>query len=449
MRYFLFFFLLTTNVFSQTDELNRQLQAYEVKFKNLMITRGLSYNEGEVNNQKIENVVRQYSRQFDGKINPAFGLLFYHFENDTLYHWLFNDKGLEATARLSLKADSLINLENTVKFSLNVDAMLAGRGVYKNTQHKYRLRTYESVPLISEILFPDAIRQKLIGKKHLIILPILNLSSFPYAMLKPWGEKKGMLIDSMSYSFAHNFTQFFQSVERNAMNYDANYKRINEVFQYDLKKPIVCGNPSFADSCTKKLEQLPGAEREARRVGELLNVPVLTGRNANRDSIINQLESSSFIYLATHGWADPENSLDKSFIALSGGDKCGFITPREIQEMSLLGKPIVILSACQTGLGMIHEAGIIGLARGFLKAGSQSVIMSLWNVSDEETEKLMILFAEELKKPHPFFPAEHWRQAVLKYKSNKKADPVNWSAFQQFGVPYRLAGPVMVGPTAK
>jgi CHAT domain-containing protein len=446
MRYLFLILFLTTNLFGQsTDELNSQLQAYEVKFKNLMATRGLSYSEGKVNKQKIENVILQYCRQSDGKINSTFGLLFYHFESDTLYHWLFNAQGVEATARLPVTSDSLINLENTIKFSLNVDAMLANRGVYKNTQRKYRLRTYESIPIISDILFPESIRQKLKGKQHLVILPILNLSSFPYAMLKPWGEKHGTLIDSMSYSFAHNFTQFFQSVERNAMSYDANYASGNHGIQFELINPIICGNPAFTDSCTQKLNQLPGAEREVKWVGELLNVAVLTGDDARRQTVLDQIETSNFIYLATHGWADPENSLDKSFIALSGGDECGYITPREIQGMNLRGKPIVILSACQTGLGMIHEAGIIGLARGFLKAGSQSVIMSLWNVNDEETEKLMILFAEELKKPYPFFPAEHWRQAVLKYKSNKKADPLNWSAFQQFGVPYRLVGSVKLG----
>ncbi len=52
---------------------------------------------------------------------------------------------------------------------------------------------------------------------------------------------------------------------------------------------------------------------------------------------------------------------------------------------------------------MIHEAGIVGLARGFLKAGAQSILLSLWDVIDSETEKLMNLFVQELQVPHPFF----------------------------------------------
>lgn len=445
-----FLLLLTLNLLSvllfaqNQNRLNNQLQAYEVKFKNLMATRGLSYSEGMVNQRKIQNIVREYSRDGQGKPHAGFGLLFYHFENDTLYHWLFNHETLEATASLPLQVDSLISLENTLKFSLNIDAMLASRAAYVNTNRKYRLRTYESVPIISQVLFPEAIRNKLAGKRHLIILPILNLSSFPLALLKPWGESKGMLIDSMSYSFAHNFTQFFQSVEKNDMSYDRNYKVIDDGFKFILKSPIICGNPTFQDVCTKQLEPLPGAEREAKQVGTLLNVRPRTGRAAFKQLVLDILTESNFVYLATHGWADPNHPLDSSFIALNGGSGCGFVTPREIQSLALAEKPIVILSACQTGLGMIHEAGIVGLARSFLKAGSQSVLMSLWNVNDEETERLMSLFVEELKTPHPFFPAEHWRQAVLKYRSNRNTDAINWSAFQNFGVPYPLRGPVSI-----
>ena len=428
---------------AQQEKLNQQLAAYEVKFKNLMATRGLSYNEGKVSQSKIEDVVWAYSQKTNGTIDESLGLLFYHFEHDTLYHWLFNHEKLEATASLPLAIDSLIALENTIKFALKIDAMVGSRAAYTNTR-KFRLRSYDALPLASNILFPSAIRKALIGKRHLIILPILNLSSFPFAMLKPWGTKQGTLIDSLSFSFAHNFTQFFQSVESDRMSYDANYVRSEEQYIFSLKNPIVVGNPAFIDSCTKKLLPLPGAEREAKRVGELLQVLPWIGHAAHRELVLDKLSRSNFVYLATHGWADQTEPLDRSFIALSDGGGCGFITPRQIQALELGGKPIVVLSACQTGLGMIHDAGIVGLARSFLKSGAQSVLMSLWDVNDAETEKLMTLFAAELLKPHPFFPAEHWRQAVLQYNKNGGTDPLNWSAFQMFGVPYRLKGAVAV-----
>lgn len=429
-----------------TQQLNNQLAAYEVKFKNLMVSRGLSYTEGKVNQKKIETVVQQYSSDFLDEINPRMGLLFYHFEEDTLYHWLFGPTGLEATARLPLRVDSLVVLENALKVSLHQQAPATLRGAYAEVENRYHLPLNTSITLISDILFPPVIAQRLATKKYLVILPILNLSSFPYALLRPWGANRGMLIDSLSYSFAHNFTQFFQSVEANAMGYDANYRYADGHFSFAIERPIICGNPAFEDSCTRGLKPLPGASREAKRVGELLNVRAWTGKAANNQLVLGYLEESNFVYFATHGWADPDDPLDKSYIALSGSQECGFVTPRMVQSLNLEKKPLVILSACQTGLGRVHEAGIVGLARGFLKAGAQSVVMSLWNVSDVETEKLMTLFVEELKKPHLFFPAEHWRQAVLRYRSEGGTNPLNWSAFQQFGVPYRLLGPVALVP---
>lgn len=233
------------------------------------------------------------------------------------------------------------------------------------------------------------------------------------------------------------------------MGYDLNYTKKNEGYQFRLKDPLICGNPAFTDSCTNGLPQLPGAENEALRVADMLHIAPLIRTAAIKDSIIFRMQESNFIYFATHGWADPESPLDNSFIALSQPNGCGYLTPREIQSMDFKQKPIVVLSACQTGLGMIHEAGIVGLARSFLKGGAQSVMMSLWNVSDSETEKLMKLFVQELKNPHPFFPAEHWRQAVLKYKNGKGVEPLNWSAFQNFGVPYRLLGSVELVPFQK
>ncbi len=449
--FFLVFHFATHLISAQQNELlNRQLNAYEVKFKNLMATRGLSYHEGKVNKNKIANVIREYGEDHTGNPQPV-ALLFYHFESDTLYHWLFNANGLEVTYHLPITIDSLITLENTLKFSLSIDEKLnqSNRSVIKNQNKKYRLHTIQSTPLISTIFFPLPIAEKLVGKRHLIILPILNVSSFPFALLKPWGDKNGMLIDSLSYSFAHNFTQFFQSVEKNAMGYDLNYTEKKEGYQFRLKDPLIGGNPAFTDSCTNGLPQLPGAESETLKVAELLHTSPLINSAVIKDSVISRMRDSNFIYFATHGWADPESPLDKSFIALNQPDGCGYLTPREIQSMELRQKPIVVLSACQTGLGMIHEAGIVGLARGFLKAGAQSVLMSLWDVNDLETEKLMNLFVQELKQPHPFFPAEHWRQAVLKYKIRKETDPINWSAFQNFGVPYRLLGPVELVPLQK
>lgn len=198
------------------------------------------------------------------------------------------------------------------------------------------------------------------------------------------------------------------------------------------------GNPSFTDTCTDGLMDLPGAEQEAIEVSNRLNVKPVIGKAAIKNEIIELMRSSTFIYLATHGYSDPADVMQASFIALTDPDGCGHLTPAEIQKMRLRPTSIVVLSACETGNGHVLDAGVIGLARGFLKANAKSVVMSLWKVDDEQTKILMLLFVEELMKEQYFFPAENFRQAVLRYKREVGDVPIHWASFQNFGTPLRF-----------
>ncbi len=97
-----------------------------------MATRGLSYSKGRANQKKIEYVVSPYSEDLNANPQSGFALLFYHFENDTLYRWLFNHNTLEASAIIPLKGDSLIAMVNTLNFSLSVDEKInASRSVLR------------------------------------------------------------------------------------------------------------------------------------------------------------------------------------------------------------------------------------------------------------------------------------------------------------------------------
>ena len=93
------------------------------------------------------------------------------------------------------------------------------------------------------------------------------------------------------------------------------------------------------------------------------------------------------------------------------------------------------MSACQTGLGNAHNAGIIGLTRAFQIAGVEHVIMSLWNVSDEATADLMVAFINELETGVEFIPAVALRNAILQTRE-KWPNPAHWASFVVFGIPY-------------
>ena len=99
------------------------------------------------------------------------------------------------------------------------------------------------------------------------------------------------------------------------------------------------------------------------------------------------------IYFATHGISDSVNPMDQSFLALRGGHLYG----RDIKRLRStfyreFVNPVVVMSACQTGLGKVFEGGVFGLARAWHYAGAWQVVMSLWNVNDQATQALMTRF---------------------------------------------------------
>lgn len=86
---------------------------------------------------------------------------------------------------------------------------------------------------------------------------------------------------------------------------------------------------------------------------------------------------------------------------------------------------LVILSACQTGLGKSMEAGITaGIARSFLIAGASQVVMSLWNVDDEATAYLMNRFVYHLQNENLFCPSEPLRLAELDTRKIQESSPM-------------------------
>lgn len=109
----------------------------------------------------------------------------------------------------------------------------------------------------------------------------------------------------------------------------------------------------------------------------------------------------------------------------------GILTAKEIADVDLRGLDLVVLSACQTGLGDIAQGeGIFGLQRGFKKAGANSILMSLWKVDDEATQILMTQFyknyASGKTKRQSLLSAQKY---LKEYENGKYKEPKYWAAF--------------------
>ena len=215
-------------------------------------------------------------------------------------------------------------------------------------------------------------------------------------------------------------------------------------------------NPSRALT-SSKVPQLPGTEKEVALVAELLRskgwkVDTYIGTEATEE-VIKKTQNVTLLHIATHGFFDDkprtknqqfglfddDNPLERSGILTDGGGEVlleatdnyniadGVLTAYEAMNLSFDKTELVVLSACETGRGQIEQGeGVFGLQRAFLVAGADALVMSLFQVSDEVTQKLMVEFykywlAGKTKR-------EAFNAAQIQIKA-EYPDPIYWGAF--------------------
>jgi tetratricopeptide (TPR) repeat protein len=186
-----------------------------------------------------------------------------------------------------------------------------------------------------------------------------------------------------------------------------------------------------------RIPRLPGTRREA--AGILALVPAAERRQAfdfeaNRATAMSdELSQYRIVHFATHGLLNsthPELSgIVLSLVDAEGKQQDGFLRLHEIYNLRLPVE-LVVLSACQTGLGKeIKGEGLVGLVRGFMYAGAARVMASLWKVDDRATSELMQRFYRGLVRDQ-LRPAAALRAAqVAMWEQKRWEDPYYWAAF--------------------
>ncbi len=208
------------------------------------------------------------------------------------------------------------------------------------------------------------------------------------------------------------------------------------------EEALIVGNPdmpsiwSSREETFKPLSNLPGAAIEAQAIAKFFGTQALTHSQATEITLKQQMPHARVIHLATHGlleYGSPQTSGVQDApgaIALAPGNgEDGLLTADEIQQLSLTAE-LVVLSACDTGLGQITGDGVIGLSRSLITAGAPSVIVSLWSVPDAPTADLMIEFYRQWRSG--LDKAQALRQAMLATMETHP-DPKDWAAFTLIG----------------
>jgi CHAT domain-containing protein len=349
-------------------------------------------------------------------------VLFYSYDQDALSIWLLDEHGIQAYEQKRLSREQIAAAIKALRDSLEVDSLQALRTPHKRRVSLEVARTSTKLPInqavtaATNILLPPSMADALASVQHLIVVPVLGIGTVPFAILRPFGPN-AFLIDKMSISVAPSLFDIGQA-----------YSSWNSHFSF----PLVVGNPFVPPGDEWVIPDLPGAEVEAAAVATALHTKALVGKEATKQVIPERALQSDILYLATHGVASSDDPLSGGFLLLSAPNvEQGKWTAREVQQMRLDGARIVVLSACQTGLGKVHDAGIIGLARAFQIAGSPRVVMSLWSVNDDATNELMQTFMSNLRID---IPAEALRKAMIKTRANRP-HPSDWASFVLFGTP--------------
>ncbi len=228
------------------------------------------------------------------------------------------------------------------------------------------------------------------------------------------------------------------------------------------------GNPTFylTASTDRNIPPLPGTEREVKELEDLLKQKGWTTseyvETSASEERVKEMESPKIFHIATHGFYTAEiegngteelteneamlteNPLLKTGLLLKGaGDvlnktkynynlESGILTAYEAMNLNLDKTDLVVLSACETGLGEIANGeGVYGLQRAFLVAGAKVLIMSMFKVDDEATQKLVLTFYQK------WLTTGNLRESFVEAKKEIRVEypePIYWGAFMMIGL---------------
>ncbi|MDZ7758233.1 CHAT domain-containing tetratricopeptide repeat protein [Rhodohalobacter sp.] len=356
--------------------------------------------------------------------------------DETALYYIF---GRDHVYGLAIENDK-IAVEKTAAIEyVNSEVVKLKEAVITRDDNTYKQIAYELYEALVDPLRPN------INGSSLLIFPDQSLHYLPFEMLidreaadKPY-HKLSYLVNQFEIQYASSGTVFKEMQQRkpeSPSNLLA-FAPFNDSMNVTVDETET-NTKRFLDGLTPlpltayETNQISKIFKNNRSLLNFLNpekVTVLQNSDATKTQFQKQnLSSYGFIHFATHAFVNETNP-DFSGIVLQGeGNDNGILYVSDIYNLQL-NADLVVLGACETGLGSVHKGeGMIGFTRAFKYAGASNLVVSMWRVSDQPTAKLMISFYEKIQEDLSYGKALQYAKQQL-IENPETAHPIHWAAF--------------------
>lgn len=350
------------------------------------------------------------------------------------------------------KATSLIDLGPAESINSSIGDFLT-----KITREAWDIDYADVGNELRKIIF-DPLLTSMGTSKRILLATDGDITRVPFEVLT--GKNGSLLIDEYHFSYL--------SVGRDLIHF-------GEVSGRKATDPLIIADPDFnlgsgEGQDNTRFKRLPGTKDEGFLISKMIGGQFWNGADALEGKLKNII-SPRILHIATHGFfLENKKRLSESHLSLKEGvavpdrrfrytlaneifespmlcsglvlagvntwlskktpppeAEDGILTAEDVTSLNLLDTDLVVLSACETGLGDIQPGeGVFGLRRAFVIAGSKTLVMSLWKVPDQQTKELMVKFYQKILAGRA--RSEALRESQLELKK-KFPHPLYWGAF--------------------
>jgi len=346
-----------------------------------------------------------------------------------------------------------LSIQDTQAIESNITAFREENQKIIESEQIDIIQTQRYLYHIHTILIDRYLKKAMVSKDFLIISPDGMLNFFPFETLY---DNKHYLIEDKAISYIPS-----------AKHLLFNQKEFSTQMQSNDQTVVVFAHPNYnmgiqtdtTQVVRVSLDELPKSRRlvDFKRYYEDLNgsleelhyiqklyqnqVYAFQDDNATAQNLLN-IQSPAILHISTHGYFQKQISneyLMQSGLLLAGANRAlfdknttGIVSAFALSNLDLSNTNLVVLSACDTGLGKIENAeGVVGLPKAFIQAGAKNIIMSLWSVNDAKTATLMKKFYYHLHNDKNQNYIDALRKAKLEMIEEH---PYYWSGFILSGI---------------